>query len=305
MSGPTKRYALTAKQGDRATRYVEVTLKDDGEPYIIPEGSHVTSYIRKPDRKKVYNDCEFSGEVVTVELTSQALAVAGTARCEIEIKSEDMEQLITSITFEVEIEPKVKDEDAIESTDEMTILEKKMKQYDEAEKERVNAEILRKQEEKSRVSAENERILAEDNRSQEEDKRTQAEANREKSESERVYQENIRIQNEKERLNAETLRKQEEEKRVNAESARVHEENVRANAENERIQAEAKRVQAENLRQQNVEKALDDAKKAIDVANQINEASYIMDADSGTKYAYAIYAHNKKPHMALTKINEE
>ena len=115
MSGGTKQYMVSAKQGDRATRYVETVLLDHGEPYTIPAGSSVTAFIRKPDRHRVYTPCEFTDNVVMVELDSQALAAAGTALCEVEVKSSDLMQVVTSVTFEIEIEAKVKDEDAIVS----------------------------------------------------------------------------------------------------------------------------------------------------------------------------------------------
>ena len=36
MSGGTKQYMVSAKQGDRATRYVETVLLNHGKPYTIP-----------------------------------------------------------------------------------------------------------------------------------------------------------------------------------------------------------------------------------------------------------------------------
>ena len=241
MSGGTKRYAMSVKQGDRATRYAEVTLLFYGEKYEIPTGANVTAYIRKPDRKRVYTPCEFSGAVVTVELNSQAIAAAGIALCEIEAKSADLEQVITSASFEIEIEERIKDEDAIASADEMSVLDTTLKQYADAEAKRVSAENAR----------------------------AQAESTRAKNET-----------------------------------ARVNEENARVQAESGRVSAENARVQAETLRQQNAQEVLEKANNAVEVAGQINEASYILDADSGTKYAYAIYAQGGKPHMALTKIIE-
>lgn len=255
MSGSTKQYMVSAKQGDRATRYVEVTLLSSGEPYTIPNGSSVTAYIRKPDRKRVYTACTFSGAVVTLELTSQTLAAAGTARCEIEVKSADLEQVITSVTFEIEIEPMVKDEDAVISGDEMSVLDRTLKQYADAEAERVNAESKRASAESARAKAETARVNAES-------------------------------------------------KRAKAETARADAERKRAQAESGRVSAESERVKAETLRQQNAKEVLDKANNAVEVAGQINEASYILDADSGTKYAYAIYAMGGKPHMALTKVVE-
>ena len=69
LSGSTKRYAVTAKQGDKATRYVAVTLVDHESEYSIPAGSVVTAFIKKPDGTNVYEACTFSGATVTVELS--------------------------------------------------------------------------------------------------------------------------------------------------------------------------------------------------------------------------------------------
>ena len=256
MSGGTKQYAMSVKQGDRATRYAEVTLLSYGEKYEIPTGSNVTAYIRKPDRHKVYTPCEYSGAVVTVELNSQALAAAGTALCEIEVKSSDLEQVATSVTFEIEIEAKVKDEDAIISGDEMSLFDTLMKQYATAET--------------ARVQAETERASAEAARAQAETKRASAEA-----------------------------------ARAQAETARVQAETARASAESARVTAENARVEADNQRQQSAQEAIDNANMAVQIASQINEASYILDSDSNIKYAFSIYAKRGVPHMALTQVNED
>ena len=239
MSGSTKQYQVSAKQHDRATRYVEIQLLNQGAEYEIPPGSNVTAYIKKPDLKRAYSPCTFSGSVVTMELTSQTLAAAGTALAEIEVKSGDMTEVITSCTFEIEIEPCVKDEDAIISGDEMSLFDATMKAYAEAEAARVTAENARK-------TAEN--------------------------------------------------------RRVSAETGRANAENARVTAENVRVEAENARVTAENTRQENATIVLNKANEAVEIASQINEASYIYDSDNDVKYAYAIYAQRGVPHMSLTKI---
>ena len=225
MSASTKQYQVSAKQTDRATRYVEIQLLDQGAEYEIPPGSNVTAYIKKPDLKRAYSPCTFSGSVVTMELTSQTLAAAGTALAEIEVKSGDMTEVITSCTFEIKIEPCVKDEDAIISGDEMSLFDATMKAYAEAEAARVTAENARKTAENARVSAETGRVTAENGR-----------------------------------------------------------------------------VTAENARQENATIVLNKANEAVEIASQINEASYIYDSDNDVKYAYAIYAQRGVPHMSLTKI---
>ena len=190
MSGGTKQYMVSAKQGDRATRYVETVLLNHGKPYTIPAGSSVTAFIRKPDRHRVYTPCEFTDNVVMVELDSQALAAAGTALCEVEVKSSDLMQVVTSVTFEIEIEAKVKDEDAIVSGDELSIFDKTMKQYADQETKRVNAEEARAQAETGRVKAEEARAQAETGRVNAEKSRVSAESDRVTAEQERQKQAN-------------------------------------------------------------------------------------------------------------------
>ena len=269
MSGGTKQYMVSAKQGDRATRYVETVLLNHGEPYTIPAGSSVTAFIRKPDRHRVYTPCEFTDNVVMVELDSQALAAAGTALCEVEVKSSDLMQVVTSVTFEIEIEAKVKDEDAIVSGDELSIFDKTMKQYADQETKRVNAEEARAQAETGRVKAEEARAQAETGRVKAEEARVQAETGR-----------------------------------VKAEEARAQAETGRVNAEKSRVSAESDRVTAEQERQKQANEVLDKANEAVKIAGQINEASYMLDKDENIKYAYAIYTERGIPHLALTPINE-
>ena len=269
MSGGTKQYMVSAKQGDRATRYVETVLLDHGEPYTIPAGSSVTAFIRKPDRHRVYTPCEFTDNVVMVELDSQALAAAGTALCEVEVKSSDLMQVVTSVTFEIEIEAKVKDEDAIVSGDELSIFDKTMKQYADQETKRVNAEEARAKAEAGRVDAEEDRVQAETGRVKAEEARVQAETGR-----------------------------------VKAEEARAQAETGRVNAEKSRVSAESDRVTAEQERQKQANEVLDKANEAVKIAGQINEASYMLDKDANIKYAYAIYTERGIPHLVLTLINE-
>ena len=94
MSGDTKRYLVSAKQGDKATRFIVARLLNNGEPYTIPTGARAVINIAKPDGKHVYNTCSYSGSDVTVELTNQALAASGTAYCDIEIRTSDDSQVI-------------------------------------------------------------------------------------------------------------------------------------------------------------------------------------------------------------------
>ena len=57
MSGDTKRYLVSAKQGDKATRFIVARLLNNGEPYTIPTGARAVINIAKPDGKYQCTRC--------------------------------------------------------------------------------------------------------------------------------------------------------------------------------------------------------------------------------------------------------
>lgn len=190
MSGDTKRYLVSAKQGDKATRYIVAKLLNNGEPYTIPTGARAIINIEKPDGKHVYNTCSYSGSEVTVELTNQALAASGTAYCDIEIRTSDNSQIITSASFTMEIERSQRDEKAILSANEFTELEDRVaehiKNLDDTDAEVKKAESARVTAENARVKAENERQAAENVRQQNENTRIQQEQKRQQDTTQAV-----------------------------------------------------------------------------------------------------------------------
>ena len=190
MSGDTKRYLVSAKQGDKATRYIVAKLLNNGEPYTIPTGARAIINIEKPDGKHVYNTCSYSGSEVTVELTNQALAASGTAYCDIEIRTSDNSQIITSASFTMEIERSQRDEKAILSANEFTELEDRVaghiKNLDDTDAAVKKAESARVTAENARVKAENERQAAENVRQQNENTRIQQEQQRQQDTTQAV-----------------------------------------------------------------------------------------------------------------------
>lgn len=190
MSGDTKRYLVSAKQGDKSTRHVIATLLNDGALYEIPEEARVIANIEKPDGKHVYNDCEFSGAIVTLVLTNQILAVAGTAFCDIEVRTPDNEQVITSASFTIEIEKTQRNDAAIKSSNEVTGLEKwineHIAQIDNTNSGVTDAENKRAAQEKERVLNEKERIEAEKTRQENENIRIQQEKQRQQDTTQAV-----------------------------------------------------------------------------------------------------------------------
>lgn len=198
MSGDTKRYLVSAKQGDKATRFIVARLFNNGEPYTIPTGARAVINIAKPDGKYVYNTCSYLDSDVTVELTNQALAASGTAYCDIEIRTSDDSQIITSASFTMEIEPSKRNENAILSSNEFTELENRIAGHIKV----IDGtnEAVKK--------AESARVIAENARTKAEQERTTAENARAKAEKERTIAENARQENENTRIQQEQQRQQ-------------------------------------------------------------------------------------------------
>lgn len=165
LYGETKEYLVSAKQNDKNTRQIRVTLLNNGVPYEIPSDCVLIINIKKPDGKYVYNQCYSENNVVVVDLTNQMLAASGTATADINIKTADNTQILSSASFTIEIEPSMYDDSTIMSSNEMNMLDAWIAQTAEqeairvqAEKERIEAEKIRKQNESERISAESERI---------------------------------------------------------------------------------------------------------------------------------------------------
>lgn len=121
LFGAPQRYAVTAKQGDKATRWVGVTLQQDGQDFLIPADVEILVSITKPDGHHVWNECSRDNNEVLIPLTNQTLAAPGTALVDVELKTND--ETLSSATFELEIYKSQRDEEAIESSDEYTHLE--------------------------------------------------------------------------------------------------------------------------------------------------------------------------------------
>lgn len=129
LYGETKYYLVSAKQGDKASRYVQATLMNNGVEFVIPSDAAVYANIKKPDGRFCYNECVVENNKVLVELTNQALAAAGTAYCDIEIRRNTDTEILSSAAFTIEIEASMRNENAILSCNEMTSLDNRIQNY--------------------------------------------------------------------------------------------------------------------------------------------------------------------------------
>ena len=169
LYGDTQHFAVAAKQMDMGTRYVGVTLLEDGVVYEIPDNVEIIINMTKPDKTHVHNDGEKSGNEALVPLTRGMLMIHGTAQCEIQLYQNGA--LLTSATFEMEIFPSQRDESEIIHSGEYTRLENTIAAAREAlqiAQDTQNsidaAEALRVAAEKARETAEKAREIKESRR---------------------------------------------------------------------------------------------------------------------------------------------
>lgn len=169
LYGDTQHFAVAAKQMDMGTRYVGVTLLEDGVVYEIPDNAEIIINMTKPDKTHVHNDGEKSGNEALVPLTRGMLMVHGTAQCEIQLYQNGA--LLTSATFEMEIFPSQRDESEIVHSGEYTRLENTIAAAREAlqiaqdtQNSIDTAEALRVAAEKARETAEKAREIKESRR---------------------------------------------------------------------------------------------------------------------------------------------
>ena len=169
LYGDTQHFAVAAKQMDMGTRYVGVTLLEDGVVYEIPDNAEIIINMTKPDKTHVHNDGEKFGNEALVPLTRGMLMVHGTAQCEIQLYQNGA--LLTSATFEMEIFPSQRDESEIVHSGEYTRLENTIAAAREAlqiAQDTQNsidaAEALRVAAEKARETAEKAREIKESRR---------------------------------------------------------------------------------------------------------------------------------------------
>lgn len=159
LYGDTQHFAVAAKQMDIGTRYIGVTLMEDGVVYEIPDNAEVIVNMTKPDKTPVHNDGLKVGNEALVPLTRGMLAVHGTAVCEVQLYQNGA--LLTSANFEMEIFPSQRNDAAIMHSGEYTRLENTIAAAREALQIAQETQISIDAAEALRVAAEKAREVAE------------------------------------------------------------------------------------------------------------------------------------------------
>ena len=105
-----------AKSNDAGSRFIKVAMMENGEPLKIPIDYKIRANIQKSDGKHAYINCTNDENIITVPLSSQALASPGTAICDVSVLKDI--HVLTSASFYIDVDKSVYDENAVESMDE-------------------------------------------------------------------------------------------------------------------------------------------------------------------------------------------
>jgi len=112
---------FTAVQGDKNTRQIQAEILNDDGTAFTPEIGVVAEYwSQKPDGNGTSHSASISGNIVTVELNEQDLAVAGKVYASIVFKKEN--EILTAMPFYFRVIPAPLGRDVPSSNDYLTMV---------------------------------------------------------------------------------------------------------------------------------------------------------------------------------------
>lgn len=225
---------LNAKQFDTGRKFIFNIMEND-EAFDI-RGCKTYIRIQKADGTQFQGDacCKIEGINSIVVDTSigngnQILAAPGVNQCELHLE-DDNGICLTTWTFNIYVEKRVHNAENLSSYNSFDVIDNMIVM----EKDRIENEIIRKQNEERRIISENKRIDNEIQRQRNEDIRKNNEADRNNNENQRINDEDLRKQAEQIRDNNENTRILSENQRINDETQRKAEEKIRQDNENDR-----------------------------------------------------------------------
>ena len=118
-----------AKQTDQQSRFISAALLEGSQPWTPPTGALAAVRYRKPDGTIGWYDTtedkaiavSMSGNVATIQLTAQALAVSGDVYIELEFYTQNAEKL-SSFAWVLAVEASAVSDGEIESSDYFNVL---------------------------------------------------------------------------------------------------------------------------------------------------------------------------------------
>ena len=302
---------INAEEGDIRTRFVTVTLLDNGKIYDLSTLSDAKARLQgtRSDGRAILNNCTIEDNKIKFELTADLTTCVGIHKCQVALY--DNEALLTSIPFKIKINPSTLDENAIVAEPMFSVLTDTLLRVEEANRQATqNMEDIRViLEESTEVNNQvrdtlvvAEGIITEGrevidtvntqigNITQIGTDISEAERIRQSNEEQRVFNESERVKSEAIRIERENNRQTAEETRTTNEDTRQANEEVRITNENERIANETTRQQNEIVRETNEatrqsnEQERENLRDGLVTAtNDANNAT--LEAERATQYA--------------------
>ena len=129
MLHPNVATLVYAKQADQQSRFISATLLEGSQPWTPPAGVLAAVRYRKPDGTIGWYDTTenkakavtMSGNVATIQLAAQALAVSGDVYIELEFYTQSAEKL-SSFAWTLAVEASAVSDGEIESSDYFNVL---------------------------------------------------------------------------------------------------------------------------------------------------------------------------------------
>lgn len=112
----------TAKQSDAGSRYLLISITDNGTATEIESNAVVNLKARKPSGAVSYDHGTVTDGKALILLTSDTLAEAGMVYCELEITQIDPVALLKTLTFKLDVKSEVYSQTIPESTSTFTAL---------------------------------------------------------------------------------------------------------------------------------------------------------------------------------------
>ena len=138
--------AVTAKQNDTGSRFLNVRIQNGGKDIDIQNtaGVKVLLNVQRPDGSAgiIESGTVEEDGTVRVELTSWALEQAGTVSCDISIVNPNEDAKLTTMTFYVQVEAAVCDDEYIEDLEEYSLIVELLNETREAHKIATEAQTL-------------------------------------------------------------------------------------------------------------------------------------------------------------------
>lgn len=132
---------LNAHQGDSKTRFIDITLTENGNTITLSSNYVATVKASINNKTKAVNTAvvDATKNVITIELTKTMLDTPGLLNCEVVLQ--DNQQFVTSATFAVKVaESVISDESAIAASQEFGALNEAL---ENAKKIEDNAEVVK------------------------------------------------------------------------------------------------------------------------------------------------------------------